>query len=202
MARVPHRAKRFSAGECQRRWNVSVRQGHSHHAGAADIVVHNMCLSASSKQFHEVGFSGGWGVVLLMPELECRKDYGDSAMGAAFIGALCYYRRELLPILVEHMAYYDCIIPHILMEQDIMGWVIENRGDPSRVQPVLDWLEDAYVQAERENNFDVQEIIVFSGIEAIPMPGKPGHEIRWLLGKGLAKEADIWFSPFERGREQ
>lgn len=135
-----------------------------------------------------------------MPRREYRKDYGDSAMGAAFVSALCYSCRDLIPVLAGHNAYYDSVIPHIFMADDVMKWVVAHRDETAKIQPVLDWVEEAYLQAEREKNDDILEVIVLSGIECIPMPGEPGHEIRWLLGEGLSKEADAWFSRFEQGK--
>jgi hypothetical protein len=113
-----------------------------------------------------------------------------SASSVAFIGALMYRYRELLPILDEHLGDNDGqVLPHLVMA-DVMRWLVAHRvEEPALIRSVLDWLETAYTDGDD----DVRDVIAVSGVEMIPDPGQPGEELRMSLGAHLAA-VDPWRS--------
>lgn len=111
-----------------------------------------------------------------------------SASSVAFIGALVYRNRELLPVLEEQLADNDDqVLPHLVMA-DVVRWLVVHRAaQPGLVRSVFHWLEDAYL----EGNSDVRDVIAVSGVEMIPDPGQPGSELRAMLGPQLSA-VDPW----------
>jgi hypothetical protein len=111
-----------------------------------------------------------------------------SASSVAFIGALIYGHRDLLPVLEEHLADNDDqILPHLVMA-DVMRWLVAHRWEePKMIRSVLQWLETAYIAGDE----NVRDVIAVSGVEMIPDPGRPGSELRKLLGTELAL-VDPW----------
>ncbi|MBM6402879.1 hypothetical protein JQN72_01285 [Phycicoccus sp. CSK15P-2] len=110
-----------------------------------------------------------------------------SAETVAFIGALTYQNRELLPVLQEQLADNDDqVLPHLVMA-DVVRWLVVHRSDEEVVRSIIDWLERAY---ERGDD-DVRDVIAVSGVEMIPDPGQPGAELRTYLGPQLST-VDPW----------
>lgn len=113
-----------------------------------------------------------------------------SAATVAFIGALVYANRELIPVLREQLLDNDNqVLPHLVMA-DIFRWlVVRQAEEPAAIPSVLDWLEIAYIEGDE----DVRDVIAVSGVEMIPDPGEKGAELRTLLGPNLSA-VDPWHS--------
>lgn len=111
-----------------------------------------------------------------------------SAETVAAVGALVYANRELLPILDEHLV--DCegeVLPTILLD-DIVRWLVAHRAPHEDLcRSVFSWLETAL----RDGSEAVRGLITVSGVVMIPDPGRPGAEVRDLLGPGL-RQVDPW----------
>lgn len=108
----------------------------------------------------------------------------------AFVGALCYQFRELIPILEEHLDEQEGeVLPHLLMA-DIERWAEKAVSDPqerSLLERVLGFIELEYPGADEET----QELIVVSFLEHFPRPNCPGAELRSLVGPNLRRELEI-----------
>jgi hypothetical protein len=111
-----------------------------------------------------------------------------SAYTVAMIGALIDSHRELIPVLEEHLEDNEGqVLPHLVMA-DIIRWLVGHYASQPQVShDVLAWLEKAFIRGPDE----VQGLIAVSGVEVIPDPGKPGAELRELLGPRL-REVDPW----------
>ena len=102
-----------------------------------------------------------------------------SANAVAMIGALIDSHRQLIPVLEEHLEDNEGeVLPHLVVA-DIVRWLVAHHASQPQVShDVLAWLEKAFTRGPDE----VQGLIVVSGVEMIPDPGKPGAELRELLG--------------------
>ena len=93
---------------------------------------------------------------------------------------------DLAGLFAEHKVdHRGEVLPHLFVG-DIARWALEALSDPfqrDRLERVLGFLESEF---ERTDD-DGRELIAVSFLEGIPRPGKPGSEIRELLGPALTE---------------
>lgn len=90
---------------------------------------------------------------------------------------------EIVAIRDAHVAYYDEVIPHVLMGE-IAQWVqqIWVEGQTDVVRRVIDSLESGYESLpDRDRN-----VVDVSFVENLPLPSEPGAGLTALLGSRLA----------------
>lgn len=98
---------------------------------------------------------------------------------------------ETLGRLIEQHreANLGTILPHVMLGE-VAIWAAAEvqkhaQGDRTdRVGAVVAYLEDLY----RSGNSDVRELIAVSFVELLPSTGRPGAEVRNLLGPHLRAE--------------
>jgi hypothetical protein len=100
----------------------------------------------------------------------------------AFIARLAHAVPELEPLRVEHLAYYEELLPHLLAA-DVARHATQTyaRDGAAAVRPML-----AALEAEAGHDPAVDEVLAASFLEALPYPGEIGHEVVTLLGPRLA----------------
>jgi hypothetical protein len=112
-----------------------------------------------------------------------------SAKTVAFVGALVYRFEELLPLLEEHLVDQEGeVLPH-LFTADLERWAevtVEEGAEKAmaRLREVLAFLEVAYSTGCEE----IEELIAVSFLEHLPRPGKPGAQLRSMVGPRLSEE--------------
>jgi hypothetical protein len=108
------------------------------------------------------------------------------AYDVAFVGAFCFQFPVLMPVLQEHLADYDSLLPHVLMG-DVTRWVVQrflaNAGD-STLRQMLDMFEMAFEKAK----FEERELLAASFLENLPRAGEEGAGIRAILGPALQEQ--------------
>jgi len=94
----------------------------------------------------------------------------------------------LAPLLNEHAEYnFGEVLPHLFLGE-VINWLIANWSThPKDCQSILAWLDYAYATGDDP----VRELVVVSGVENIPSPGKPGSQIRDALSPAL-RDTDPW----------
>ena len=111
-----------------------------------------------------------------------------SAYDIAFVGALCWRFRELMPLLREHLDDYDTLLPHVLMG-DITRWVVrlyQTEPSSSDLRDVLVFLEESFEHATVED----RELISASFLENLPREETEGAAVRRLLGPALRAQLE------------
>jgi hypothetical protein len=108
------------------------------------------------------------------------------AYDVAFVGAVCFQFPVLMPVLQEHLADYDGLLPHVLMG-DVTRWVVQrflaNAGD-STLRQMLDMFEMAF----EKTKFEERELLAASFLENLPQVGEEGAGIRTILGPALQEQ--------------
>lgn len=108
-----------------------------------------------------------------------------SAWAVAFLGALIYRHRQLLPVLKEHLESQEGEILSCLLLGDVMRWMIGALARPSDrpvAKRILRELEEVFGSDE-----ELQGFIVVGFLENLPRSDEPGSEIRSLLGRRMDK---------------
>ena len=89
---------------------------------------------------------------------------------------------ELGPMLDEHKADFDEILPTLFMA-DVARWAAAHVADQrGRVSELTDWLESHYVADTDE----VNNLIGVGFVESLPRHDEPGAEVLGLLGPELS----------------
>ena len=106
---------------------------------------------------------------------------------ARFLDELVAIEPRLGPVLNESHAYFEELLPHLVMG-DFVRWMIDHSNtDRAACAQLIEWWESRVVDGPE----DVSELIVVSGVENLPDPGQPGSSLRELLGPELRK-FDLW----------
>jgi hypothetical protein len=111
-----------------------------------------------------------------------------SAYDIAFVGALCWRFKELMPLLREHLKDYETLLPHVFMG-DVTRWMIRlyrSDGSNTELRQVLEFFEEAFAQASIED----RELISASFLENLPTTDMEGTGIRLLLGPTLRTQLE------------
>ena len=112
-----------------------------------------------------------------------------SASTVAFVGAFVYRFPVLRSLLQEHLDDQDGeVLPHLFIA-DVERWAeaqleCHDEASYALVRDVLAFLEAACCTQGDE----VEELIAVSFLEHLPRPGKPGAELRSMVGPNLAKQ--------------
>ena len=99
---------------------------------------------------------------------------------------LCWRCPELLPVLQDHLATFDQLLPHVLMG-DITRWAVRQyRAEPtgSALINALAVIEEAMSASQ----VDVSELISVSFLENLPTGDEPGARVITMLGPELRAE--------------
>jgi len=116
-----------------------------------------------------------------------------SADSVAFVGALAYNCRQLLPIMADHLADHNgVVLPHLFMA-DVERWA-ERRIEGGRGSKDSDLLEVlAFIEVALAHHVDseVGEVISVSFLEHLPRPGEPGSVLRSMVGPTCAAQLKI-----------
>lgn len=111
-----------------------------------------------------------------------------NASSVAFICAMMYTHRWLLPILQQNLDESDGeVLPHLIMSDVVRAAIAQYDASPSVVRELFDWLEKNFIL----NGEEVRNVIAVSGVEMIPDPTEKGSELRELLGPNL-RDVDPW----------
>ena len=106
---------------------------------------------------------------------------------AIFLDELAKIEIRLAPVIAESVAYYEELLPHLVMG-DVVRWMVaHSESDLESCVGLLNFMEYQVVNGAD----DVQELIVVSGVENIPDPGDAGADLRKYLGPVL-RSYDPW----------
>lgn len=105
----------------------------------------------------------------------------------AFVGALVHRFRGLMPLLRDHLEFYDGVLPHVFLGE-VTRWVLERASQPddSEVARVLAFIEECFAAGGEHE----RELISVSFLENLPRRGEPGAELRDRLGPQLMHQLD------------
>ena len=91
------------------------------------------------------------------------------------------------PLRDENVADNEGMLPHLLLA-DIIKWVAKLVDkDPEQAQSIMEWLDATYASGSE----GVKDLILASGVEALPSPGERGEIIYTFLGPEL-RSYDMW----------
>ena len=95
---------------------------------------------------------------------------------------------RLQPVLRDHLEGYGGELIPTLLIAEIVDWMVDHRSEAGDVvASVIRWMNHSYPTATDE----LRNVIATGGVEAMPSPGQPGHELRDLLSPEL-QATDPW----------
>ena len=145
-----------------------------------------------SAYFQVLDKSSRWTVAILR-SCECwvlrsaTHDHVMSAEQIAFTGWLVFRNPALLPVLSEHLDFYEGVLPHVFLA-DLTRWLVSRTSDQGMIDPESNRVLSAIAQAFVMWSDEVPELIVGSFVENIPT-GETGGQIRDRLGTALGEYA-------------
>jgi hypothetical protein len=113
-----------------------------------------------------------------------------------FVERLARQFPALMPLLREHLADYDEVLPHLFFA-DLTRHVIAEwkRGRTDALRPILDELDAIYEGVIDDTDYrgegePLPNLIAVSFLENLPWRHEPGAEIREILGPHLRSELE------------
>lgn len=107
----------------------------------------------------------------------------------AFVGALVYRFRVLMPLLQEHLDAYDEMIPHLFLG-DVTRWIVDRVSGVAAVDPIIHDILAFFEVGFKAGGNSEKELISVSFLENFPLRSERGSDLRGLVGPELKKELE------------